>query len=483
MGRTIRISWPESASLDLAKPSRDAWKFGVRLVTPLFGGGPRAGQYDAVTPFAPKAIRGQLRYWWRLVAGWALPSDPERSAVELMSLRETEIFGSAELPSSFDLMVSDVRLAGERRLNERGGYDFEKFGPEAYALFSAKQNNVGAIVREGATFTLEVRWPSAQAFARRQGVERKRRDELEKARSRSKVPPLDCLDQKAVEDHLRAALWAWLNLGGLGARTRRGLGSVTTENPESSLLRDGKPRHVLPAEFILGDPRTGARAAMEAWAAAVGVYRDFRQGFRRPPGKKGPAPGRSKWPEPDSLRRISGCALKPRPGDPRDHSAPVVPEETIPGFPRAALGLPIIFHFAPGDGPDKNLPPKAFKDPADGTLNPKVRGPDGKLETGERMASPVLTRALCVEGRWRPAIIVLRPPAALAGLLPSLEATLDIKGVDAKGRTEDKQLAVSADRIVNSAFEKLEPMQGQSNALDALLAFARMKGFQDFKGK
>ncbi len=204
MGRTIRASCPESEAPALVKPPEGAWKIGVRLVTPLFGGGPRRAvrRWHTVCPQGDSRPASVLV---ALVAGWALPPDPDRSAVELMSLRETEIFGSAELPSPFDLIVSDVRLNGERRLDAKEEYEFGRLGPEAYALFSAKQNKVGAIVKEGATFTLEVRLSSARAFSRRQSIEQQRREESTKTASDGKRRPLDCLEQEAVRDHLRAA--------------------------------------------------------------------------------------------------------------------------------------------------------------------------------------------------------------------------------------------------------------------------------------
>jgi CRISPR-associated protein Cmr1 len=72
--------------------------------------------------------------------------------------------------------------------------------------------------------------------------------------------------------------------------------------------------------------------------------------------------------------------------------------EGIPNnaFPRAALGLPIIFHFRDGRAGD----------PPDTTLYPKVHG-----RRFERMASPLIIKALgLADGRAVPIVLRLRTP-------------------------------------------------------------------------
>lgn len=102
-------------------------------------------------------------------------------------------------------------------------------------------------------------------------------------------------------------------------------------------------------------------------------------------------PGRSRWPEPDSIRRLSGSG-------PFIH-APNHPVQK--GFPRADLGLPIIFHFKDYV---ETLPPGVPNDPPDTTLE----GPRSGLS---RFASPVITKAIQVsERKYRPLVIVLTAP-------------------------------------------------------------------------
>ena len=39
----------------------------IQVITPIFGGGVKAGKNDSVTPIRPSSIRGHLRFWWRAI--------------------------------------------------------------------------------------------------------------------------------------------------------------------------------------------------------------------------------------------------------------------------------------------------------------------------------------------------------------------------------------------------------------------------------
>ena len=95
-------------------------------------------------------------------------------------------------------------------------------------------------------------------------------------------------------------------------------------------------------------------------------YREFRQDR----GMNGR--GKTQWPEPDEIRAIRQRQEMPGPE----------------GFPRGALGLPIVFHF------------KDHQDPSDQILN--IEEPDG------RMASPVILRPFAISREQAlPLILVL----------------------------------------------------------------------------
>lgn len=156
-----------------------------------------------------------------------------------------------------------------------------------------------------------------------------------------------------------------MTFGGLGARTRRGAGTLHCDKyaytwDSNNILGDGsaRPWPVLKGgRVVIGTQRLPWN---ECWALVVNLLRDFRQD------RAGPR-GRSKWPEAHEIRSIRG-RWEP-------HHAPRLQGG---GFPRARLGLPIVFHF------------KDRGDPLDNTLSLKPSGDDDRTEA--RMASPVILK-------------------------------------------------------------------------------------------
>ncbi|WP_237667752.1 type III-B CRISPR module RAMP protein Cmr1 [Vibrio sp. V33_P6A3T137] len=60
---------------DLNNKINDKWEsYSCTLVTPMYGGGVKAGEVDNDMPIRASAIRGQLRFWWRIACG---VKDPE----------------------------------------------------------------------------------------------------------------------------------------------------------------------------------------------------------------------------------------------------------------------------------------------------------------------------------------------------------------------------------------------------------------------
>ena len=105
-----------------------------------------------------------------------------------------------------------------------------------------------------------------------------------------------------------------------------------------------------------------------ALETAIKKLADFRQApnIGRNPGQQTNRPGRSRFPEPDALRRIQ-----------RKHHSNHAPEHPAGNiFPRAVFGLPILFHFVGGG------------EPTDTMLQPTE---------GERLASPLILRPVFAE--------------------------------------------------------------------------------------
>lgn len=431
--------------------------YDIELVTPMFGGGAVAGTPDSTLPIRPTAIRGHLRMWWRLTLGQKLGLGMWR--------REEEVFGSTEFPSPLTVMVEP--LCKFQTVEPTYG---ERFGPIAYALFSAVENKQ-QVVREGGRFRMHISWLDTDMLNRQRATQNRA------LRAAKKKPLPDRIED--IGPDIEAAIAGWLAFGGLGARTRRGCGSVSCEQFDLSKLP------AISADVFIG-PK--AAFAMEAWKSAVEAYRFFRQTPRGPIHQKAiktkdgtktiRVPGRSYWPEADSIRLITGCSLKsashsgassvPPDQNPHDHSTPIVPNSALPSFPRALLGLPINFHFA--DGPGRHVSAKSNKDPKDVQILPVLLDVSGKKVRMDRMCSPVITRPLQVNREWHPAVIVFKQD------LPT-GVGFELIGTNAMANGQDLAQPVPLPQVVNHSLASVRPMKGKSSAIDAFISYLQSNQF------
>jgi len=420
-----RTRTPQSPDLTLA----------CKLVTPLYGGGVEAGEIDEALPIRASSIRGQLRFWWRIACGGADRDDPER-----LFERERAIWGGigAEGPVASRVRVV-VRTKGRAEVEPVFEYHPDRRAtgrlnstprlknwigdPLAYALFPAQ----GKLTADGTDVEKK---PHALMHA---GL----RFELQLSMDER----LDPQQRHEVEVALR---W-WASFGGIGARTRRGLGAV-----EADSLTPVDASEVEAAGGWLCEGRQGpdARSAHER---AIGLLKRFRQGegMGRNHGSVPKRPGRSCWPEPDAIRKLSGCSSS-------DHAKPFV--DCGPVFPRAAFGLPIVFHFK--DAPS-GMRPRRDQEPIDHVLEPA----DLAGETRERMASPLILRPYRdAERRWRPAAL----------LLPGWEQalTISLKFSQPAGASTPRPWPADPQERTRLA-EQVKPLKenGQTDALRAFMAF------------
>lgn len=323
----------------------------------MFGGSATTREVDQDNPIRTASIRGQLRFWWRAIYGRRYPTYAELFAAE------EKIFGSDKRHGELSLTVTHIDLG---QVVDYGAEEAREGRLDAnlmYAVFPFQKKT-----------TPPEPWAKARVDVRF-------------------VLGVDPGD--APVDEVALAIRAWSTLGGVGARWRRGCGSVevrSTTVPQTDLssLTDPPANDLshLPAGLFVG---SRAPDAEDAWLKAVGLYRDFRQGegFARNPGTpRYPGdhtypPGRSRYPEADSIRTIRDTH------DPRHQ-----PEHPVAGFPRADLGLPIVFHF------------RDHK-----TRDPKDQHLQGADKDHRRFASPVITRALRrPDGYYHPMLMVLAAP-------------------------------------------------------------------------
>ena len=61
--------WDTARSSAGSEPHERVVTARCTLVTPMFGGGVTAGEVDRDMPIRASALRGQLRFWWRLLHG------------------------------------------------------------------------------------------------------------------------------------------------------------------------------------------------------------------------------------------------------------------------------------------------------------------------------------------------------------------------------------------------------------------------------
>lgn len=318
----------------------------IHLVTPMFGGGPQSNSIDQDRPIRESAIRGHLRFWWRATRGAACKNANE------LSKREAEIFGHTEQASQIQVVThyeTDEVKRNSKVFFKKKNHPFPRY------VLSNMKDETPYLMK--AQFSLNIR--------------------LSKKTTQYEL----------IKKEVEAALWAWINFGGLGSRTRRGCGSLYCKqfSPynkrtksqlekwfEQKLLEydiqlpvSSREWPTLSREFKV---QAFPSSMISNWQSVIQTYETFRR--RSNPDKKR---GRSCWPEADTIRLLTGKAKS-------GHHIPYPKEKPFKyqAFPRAQFGLPIQFRFAPKD---------SGKDPDPVTLLPK-----GK----DRLASPLILKPLAI---------------------------------------------------------------------------------------
>ncbi|WP_295437492.1 type III-B CRISPR module RAMP protein Cmr1 [uncultured Thiodictyon sp.] len=419
----------QAAPLDAA---RAAWAAGggqsdghtwrtlpCKLVTPLYGGGVRPGQVDETLPVRVAGIRGQLRYWWRIACG-PIPTSAAltQGESEAMFQREVAIWGgiASTGPTTSKVAVRVDKVVG---MNVAPAF-----------VYTPNHKKAG----EFRTMPEVAGWAEGYALFPAQGklTPDKRHQEIPPHRLalanlgfslRLRLHP----DLTETERHeIETALRWWASFGGVGARTRRGLGAVKVEGlapVTETEVADRGGRLLLRAADTTSD---------HAWKMSVGRLKDFRQkldlGRNLPaPGSQSPA-GRSRWPEADEIRRQTGR-----------HAPKHTPKDGVDGvYPRAAFGLPIVFHFK-----DENI-----GDPSQQLLVPAGL---------DRMASPLILRPYWNGRQWHPAAL----------LLPGWEQALRVRVDFGTGPSQPAWPADPSER--RTLADQIKPMQGRGT--DPLTAF------------
>lgn len=414
--------------------------FEIELITPLFGGGVETRVNDVTFPIRPTSIRGQLELWWRATVGAQYESPAELRAAQ------TELWGNTERASRVQVRVErvdasdpvpcaryeqDQRSPGRLRSMPLWHEPFHNTALP-YALFPFQ----GQLARGG------------------------RQIEVEPARCIHRARfQLTLLCDPGIEfdRQVEPAVWAWVNFGGLGSRTRRGCGAIccaALAPRDASDLRAAWTRRMpqtfparawptLAAALLVGPPQSDA---IRAWDLAIKLLREFRQGvgLGRNPGQQPNRPGRSRWPEPETIRRVT------RKRSPQHQRLSQIPDDA---FPRAEFGLPVVFHFKDqGESPETVLYP----------------GPNERGEQRDRMASPLMLRPVALQERqFLPVILQLQGP-----MLDRVDLREGSRSLDLPPPTYIRHAKLA--QYPNS------PLQGRSargSAVEAFLAYAQSQRF------
>ena len=288
----------------------------LELLTPLLGGDTESWVPNLDRPIRVPAIKGQLRFWWR--------SMQDLADHEPLLKREGAVWGANGKASPVSLGIvydskPEIRTIGK---SDRGILECPEY--PKYVLFplQGQEENSFDIVHACA-FTLKV------------------------------------ICKSDVWPEVEKALKLWVLFGGVGGRTRRGAGSLVCpeltaglETPEQiaefvksccegQVLDFGTARWPRLAGARLAIAQAGGGDSCSAWKHFLDEYGSFRQGPGVGRGRgQGPRPGRSYWPEPDALRRITNQSAT-------NHD----PEHPAGNwFPRAAYGMPVQTEFRNAGG-------------------------------------------------------------------------------------------------------------------------------------
>ena len=345
------------------KITKKSFKF--ELITPMFGGDAESWQLDLKNPVRCQAVKGQLRFWWRTMQN---ETEPKK-----LLQKENRLWGgkivdndnkeeSKRIKSPVSISISDYDINKENieLAKMANNYAVDNKIMPTYVLFpiteDVKKNRKEIYFIKKLSFTLNISYSQLN-------------------------------EQEELE--MLNTLKLWTLFGGIGARTRRGAGSifcekllkdfcneadiykflssisnqVNTDNNNNQLEYPRISGMIFYVKNITLHTKEEPASPWKSLLESYGRYRQDRKQDRRPGGH----PGRSYWPEPDAIREISKDFKKHKPCHPDKK-----------WFPRTAFGLPILVKFKdkcdPGGGDNINIEPD--------------------IGSGERYPSPVILKII-----------------------------------------------------------------------------------------
>ena len=183
----------------------------LRLITPMFGGGVTPGTVDIANPIRSASVRGQLRFWWRATAGSQFSSSTALYKAEAALWGGMEAAGkvitrAALEPTSRQWLLKEAAKSPNAR------------EPNSCLLQCAVYKPNGA--------NTGLPLYALQAFVGGRGKDRNTPDTEPSFGLINVEFDLHLTFPEIHREEILNAVAAWIRYGGLGARTRRGCGSL-----------------------------------------------------------------------------------------------------------------------------------------------------------------------------------------------------------------------------------------------------------------
>ncbi len=377
----------------------------VEFVTPCFLGG---ADPTAAAEWRSSSVRGQLRWWFRAVAGGRFGGD-----LAAVQDAERKLFGDTRRASVLRLGTlgrpRSARPADSEGVPWKDPRMDEEWLAEVWGLkrsdpeYTATLNRLRVTARNGRSIASSPIQYLGYGCIGFKGLERPCILPQETAKLRLQWLERDWQALPAELGGLfRDALWCWLHLGGIGAKSRKGFGSLRCVGIAGDLPAgaghlpgiekgtvkqfDQRAREFLAAgtgnavpewtHFSSASRIFRSRQACGSWIEAMARAGGWLIAFRRRYGSNG------------DCRRRRGTALKDR-----DYAWAAPQAEGQPdfrqGFPdRAGFGLPLPFE-------------KKDRFARDGVVGESVnwRSAGRKGDKENRRASPLLIHVACFGGK------------------------------------------------------------------------------------
>lgn len=365
------------------------------LTTPAFLGAARTRQVDRYFLVRPSAVRGALREWFRMGAAavlWPQPDTTTGSGPMLDSLRkaEREIFGGVHGEAVRSRLIVSTSGGAWCRITPPDASRWPGTRYLGYGLFDGQQVPEALVTGPARGWVCDPAPATAQPVTLRL--------ELRRRGPRDHVPA-------GIERLVCASLWLWTHLGGLGARVRRGFGSLRVAPPE------GLP---WPAQRPAASRADLAQQLVDGIEWATAQFREALPllGCTGLEAGSGPHP---------SLRTLDGIdQVRTLPFDGPDafsvldHAGRLF-RDFRSTLQRGRLGLPPLpDYFSVKHGLEQGQPPRSVDRAAFGLPLPfYFRSLGGKKTTfrpaaGDRLASPLLFRVHALaDGRYAVVLVDL----------------------------------------------------------------------------